>query len=95
MPKQNFTTDPTSDADRLFALWDRRMPEKEGFERATKRINRNVWITASKVSHSISGKLLKRVISFVIGRDRVHTETKAQEPITRYCDKVHAPANEF
>jgi cell filamentation protein len=71
------------------------LTDRAGFELATERINRDVWITASRVSHSGSDELLRGAITFAIDPDRVHTGTKAQEAVASYFDTVEAAISQL
>lgn len=66
----------------------RQLCERAGHELNTEKIQRDVWITASHVSHSGTNDLLKAAITYAIDPDRVQTGNKAQAAIREYLETV-------
>lgn len=64
--------------------------ERAGHELNTEKIQRDVWITASHVSHSGTNDLLKAAITYAIDPDRTQTGDKAQAAVREYLETVQA-----
>jgi cell filamentation protein len=68
----------------------RQLSDRAGHELNTEKIQRDVWITASHVSHSGTNDLLKAAITFAIDPDRAQTGDKAQAAVRDYLETVKA-----
>lgn len=68
----------------------RQLSERAGHELNTEKIQRDVWITASHVSHSGTNDLLKAAITFAIDPDRAQTGDKARVAVREYLETVEA-----
>lgn len=66
----------------------RQLSEGAGHELNTEKIQRDVWITASHVSHSGTNDLLKAAITHAIDPDRTQTGDKAQAAVREYLETV-------
>ena len=68
----------------------RQLSERAGHELNTEKIQRDVWITASHVSHSGTNDLLKAAITYAIDPERAQTGDKAQTAVREYLETVKA-----
>ena len=66
------------------------LSERAGHELNTEKIQRDVWIAASHVSHSGTNDLLKAAITYAIDPERTQTGDKAQSAVRDYLETVKA-----
>lgn len=69
------------------------LAQKAGHELQTERITRDVWITASQVSHSGSDNLLKAAILYGIDSKQLETGDKAAKAVQDYLGTARKEIN--
>ena len=66
----------------------RQLSEQAGYELNTEKIQRDVWITASHISHSGTNNLLKAAIKYAIDPEQTQTGDKACSAVRDYLETV-------